>query len=364
MEKVRFGIVGVGVMGKIHANSLLDGKVPDGILTGVYDIEPKQLEWLKGNKDVNIFDSMTEMFKSGKIDAVLIATPHYVHPDIAKEAFGCGLHVLVEKPAGVYTKQVREMNVAAAKAGGVFAIMYNQRTDELYQKMHDIVCSGKLGTIKRTNWIVTNWYRSQAYYNTGGWRATWRGEGGGVLLNQCPHNLDLWQWICGMPCKITAFCHEGKWHDIEVEDDVTAYVEYPNGATGVFISSTADAPGTNRFEVTGDMGKVVLEEGRLRFYRLKISERQFNKENTEMFGEPDYSKSNIKATGESTQHVGIMSAFVDKILGRGELYATGDEGINGLMISNAMHLSSWLGKTVELPLDEELFLAELRKKCR
>lgn len=363
MNKVRFGIVGVGTMGKNHAKSFLDGKVKDGVLTAVYDIVPSQVEWLRG-ADVKIFDSTVDMYKSGEIDAVLVATPHYFHPPLAMEAFSHNLHVMIEKPAGVYTLQVREMNEAAKETDVAFGIMYQQRTDSVFIKMRQMVQDGEVGEIKRTNWIVTNWYRSQAYYNTGGWRATWKGEGGGVLLNQCPHNLDLWQWICGMPNKITAFCHEGKWHDIEVEDDVTAYVEYPNGATGVFVTTTADAPGTNRFEITGDSGKLVYEDGKLVFFRLKQGERAFNKENKEMFGAPKYKREVVKTDGEYSAHPGALSAFVDKVLGRGEQYAEGEEGINGLMLSNAMHLSSWMGKTIPLPLDEELFLAELRKKYR
>ena len=369
MDKVRFGIIGVGAMGKAHAQSFLDGQIKDGVLTAVYDITPSQVDWLK-ETDVKIFDSTVDMFKSGSIDAVLVATPHYFHPPLAMEAFHYNLHVMIEKPAGVYTQQVREMNEAAANADVTFGIMFQQRTNSTFQKMRQMVKDGELGELKRTHWIITNWYRSQAYYNTSNWRATWRGEGGGVLLNQCPHNLDLWQWICGMPSKVTAFCHMGKWHDIEVEDDVSAYVEYPNGATGVFITCTADAPGTNRFEVTGDLGKLVYEEGyfdkpsTLEFFRLKQSEREFNKENKEMFGAPAYEHKIIETGSQYPAHPGAITAFIDKILGRGAQYATGEEGIHSLMLSNAMHLSSWLGKTIPLPLDEALFLSELRKRYK
>ena len=363
MNKVRFGIVGVGVMGQGHAQSFFDEKVTDGVLTAVYDIDPAKTESFKA-KDIKVFDSATDMFKSGEIDAVIVATPHYFHPPLAMEALSHNIHVMIEKPAGVYTKQVREMNEAAAKVDKVFAIMFQQRTNSDFQKMREMVQNGDLGEIKRTNWLITDWYRPQAYYNTGGWRATWKGEGGGVLLNQCPHNLDLWQWICGMPNKVTAFCHEGKWHDIEVEDDVTAYVEYSNGATGVFVTSTADAPGTNRFEILGDKGKLVYEKGVLEFYRLDQSEREFNKENKIMFASPKATPEIIKTDGAYPAHPGTLSAFVDKIFGRGELTAEGEEGINGLTLSNAMHLSAWLGKTITLPFDEELFLTELRKKFR
>ncbi len=364
MSKVRIGIVGIGNMGTGHAIYLSENRIANAELTAVCDINPKRLEWAKekfGGK-VELFDNAEAMFSSGTVDGVIIATPHYDHPTLAIAAFEKGLHVLCEKPAGVYTKQVRLMNEAAKKSGKVFSMMYNQRTNPLYQKMKDLVQSGELGEIKRTNWIITNWYRSQSYYDSGGWRATWAGEGGGVLLNQCPHNLDLWQWICGMPVRVRAFLSYGKYHDIEVEDDVTAYVEYSNGATGVFITSTGDAPGTNRFEITGDRGKLVAEDGKLTFWRLRVSERQFNKEYKGGFGEPECWKCEIPIRGEETAHQGITQNWVDSIIKGTPLLAPGLEGINGLTISNAMHLSSWTDDWVDIPFDEDLFYNKLKEK--
>ena len=243
-------------------------------------------------------------------------------------------------------------------------MMFNQRTNHVYRKMYEIVHSGEYGKIKRVNWIVTDWYRTQAYYNSGGWRATWAGEGGGVLLNQCPHNLDLLQWICGMPVKVQAFCHNGKWHDIEVEDDVTAYLEFANGATGVFVTTTGDAPGTNRFEVTMERGRLICEDDQLRFYELDVNEREYCFSATEGFEKPSGHEVNLETDGENLQHVGVLRAFAGRIL-RGEpLVAEGTEGINGLTLSNAMHLSSWLGHPVEIPFDEELFLEKLNELRR
>ncbi|MBO7384727.1 MAG: TIM barrel protein, partial [Clostridia bacterium] len=248
MDKVRIGIIGVGNMGTGHAKNIFAGKVPDMVLGAVADIKEERRAWAKENlPGVEVFDDATKMMESGLIDAVIVAVPHYDHPRLVREALEKGLHAMCEKPAGVYTKAVRELNEFARTQDKIYAIMFNQRTNCVYRKMKEIIASGEMGAIRRTNWIITNWFRSQSYYDSGAWRATWDGEGGGVLLNQCPHNLDLWQWICGMPNKVRAFCHNGKWHDIEVEDDVTAYVEYPNGATGVFVTTTSDAPGTNRF---------------------------------------------------------------------------------------------------------------------
>lgn len=366
MDKVRVGIIGIGNMGSSHALNLAAGKVADARLAAVCDLRPERLEWAKKalGEDVQRFSTPDELFRAKAIDAVMVCTPHYDHPPLAVRAFENGLHVLVEKPAGVYTKQVRKMNEAAAQSGKVFGIMYNQRTNPLYQKARELVKSGELGEIRRTNWIITSWYRSQSYYDSGGWRATWNGEGGGVLLNQAPHQLDLWQWICGMPVRVRAFMSFGKMHDIEVEDDVTAYVEYKNGATGVFITSTCDTPGTNRLEITGDRGKIVVEDGKIVFHRLRVSERQFNKEYKGGFGEPECWKCEIPVNGHQTDHIGIMNNWIDAITKGTPLLAPGEEGILGLTISNAMHLSAWTDGWVELPIDEDLFYEKLQDRVK
>lgn len=368
MEQVKIGIIGVGNMGSDHSKRITNGDVPELKLVAVADRSQARRDWAKENlpEDVKIFNEGDELIDSGICDAVLIAVPHYQHPTLAVRAFEKGLHVMCEKPAGVYTLAVREMNEAAKKSGKVFGMMFNQRTNCVYRKMHELVQSGELGAIKRVNWIITDWYRTQSYYDSGSWRATWDGEGGGVLLNQCPHNLDLIQWICGMPSRVRAFCHEGKWHDIEVEDDVTAYLEYPNGATGVFVTTTGDAPGTNRFEITLEMGKLVCvlsnEGTSLTLYKLAENEREFCRTCPQGFEKPAMEIIEVETDGQNPQHNGVLKAFAANIL-RGEpLVAGGEEGINGLTLSNAMHLSSWLDRTVELPLDEELFLSELNKR--
>lgn len=364
MDRVRIGIIGIGGMGSNHARSIKSGAVPGAQLTAVCDIREERLEFARNHLDdsVEVFDGPDAFFERAQVDAVIIATPHYHHSPLAIRSFDAGLHVMTEKPAGVYTRQVREMNERAAQSDLVFGIMYNQRTNPVYQKLKDLVESGELGELKRTNWIITTWYRSQSYFDSGGWRATWEGEGGGVLLNQDPHQLDLWQWCCGMPSRLRAFCYFGKYHDIEVEDDVTAFVEYPNGATGVFVTSTADAPGTNRLEVTGDRGKVVIEDGRLSFWRLRVPERQFNREYRGGFGSPECWKCEVPITGEATDHVGILNNWIDAITGDAELLAPGEEGIRGLSISNAMHLSSWTDDWVTFPVDEQRFESELNRR--
>ena len=364
MKKIKLGILGFGNIGKVHTDNILNGKCESVELVAVCDLKEEKLAEAK-EKAPNIatFTDAEEMIKSGVIDSILICVPHYDHPKYAIMAMQNGIHTLVEKPAGVYTKQVKEMNEIAKSCDVVFGLMMNQRTNCIYRKMREIVKSGELGEIKRTNLIITDWYRPQIYYDSGDWRATWSGEGGGVLLNQCPHNLDLWQWICGMPTKIEAKLHYGKWHNIEVEDDVSAYCEYANGATGVFVTTTGDTPGTNRFEITFEKGKLIAENGKLMMWKNEMSEPEFSKTNDNPFARPAFEESEVETDGENPQHSGVLNAFADAILNGGELVARGEEGINGLTISNAMHLSSWLGKEIDLTnFDDELFYQELSKR--
>ena len=364
MDKVRIGIVGTGGMGSHHARYLVKGDVPGAELVAVCDVRPERLEWAKENirPDLRTFESADALFAADCVDAIIIATPHYFHPPIAVQAFENGLHVLSEKPAGVYTRQVREMNEAAERSGKAFALMFNQRTRAVYRKLKELIDGGELGELQRTNWIVTSWFRAQSYYDSGGWRATWAGEGGGVLVNQCPHNLDLWQWTCGMPTRVRAFCAFGKWHDIEVDDDVTAYVEYANGATGVFVTTTGDAPGTNRLEVTGDNGKIVVEGGALTLWKLRTPARQFSREFAGGFGQPECWKIDVPVGRDGEGHVGITKSWINAILKGVPLIADGREGIKSVEIANAMLLSSWLDDWVDIPVDEGVFLEELQKR--
>ncbi|WP_341281479.1 Gfo/Idh/MocA family oxidoreductase [Paenibacillus sp. FSL H8-0537] len=366
MDKVRIGILGLGNMGTGHARYLIEGRVEGAVLAAVTDVRPERLELAaqEWGTELKLYSTAEELFSSGEVDAVFICTPHYDHPQQATAALKAGLHVLIEKPAGVYTKQVREMNEAAAHSNKVFGIMYNQRTNPLYAKLRDLITSGELGEVRRTNWIITNWYRSQSYYDSGGWRATWAGEGGGVLLNQDPHQLDLWQWTTGMmPKRVRAFCSFGKHRDIEVENDVTAYVEYENGATGVFVTSTFESPGTNRFEISGERGKIVIENDKMTFSRLRVSETEFNANFKGGFGQPECWKFEIPVS-DGGNHMSITQDWVNAILHGTPLLAPGEEGIKGLELSNAMLLSTWTDGWVDLPINEDLFYEKLQERIR
>lgn len=363
-NKLRMGVIGIGNMGSTHAKNIHSNMIKNLELTAVCDISDAKKEWSEKNlKDVPFFKDYKEMIKSGLVDAILIATPHYDHPDITIYGFENGMHVLSEKPAGVYTKQVEAMNESAKKSDKVFGIMYNQRTNPVMAKIRDIIRKGELGEVKRFTWTVTDWYRTQKYYDSGTWRATWDGEGGGVLINQCPHNLDLWQWLIGVPKRIWAKCDYGKWHNIEVEDDVTAIAEYENGATATFITTTGDATGTNRIEIVGDKGKIVYEVGKkMEFTQLVVSEREFCMTSDSAFGKPESTTMTFDFKVQETSHNGILKNFTEAVLEGKELLAPGEEGINGLTISNAIHLSDWIGEWVNLPIDQDRYLELLTEK--
>jgi len=365
MEKVRFGIIGIGNQGSMYAAHLFaGGRIENGVVTALCDINPAKIEAMKNrlNDDsIAYFENYIDLLDSGLVDAALIEVPHYLHPEMVIECLKRGIHVICEKPAGVYTKQVKKMNEAAKKSNAKFAMMFNQRTNCLYRKMRQIIADGGVGDLQRVTWIITDWYRTQKYYDSGSWRATWDGEGGGVLINQCPHQLDLVSWVVGkLPSSVRGFCEYGKWHDIEVEDEVTAYFKYDNGATGVFITTTGETPGTNRFEVSGTGGKLVCENGELRWYKNRTDSQVFSKESDQGFSIPGTDRMEVEVDGKNPQHEGIINNFANAILGIEPLFVDGTEGIRGVELMNAIELSGWKnGEEVFLPVDEEEYLSYL-----
>lgn len=377
MEKVKFGIIGCGNIGTRHFRNLIDGKIANGELVAVSDSVPEKIADIKKQladrnlpeDSIRFFSDGNELIGSKCCDAVIIAVPHYFHPTLAVKALENGINAITEKPAGVYTLQVEEMLEHAKKHPELkLGIMFNQRTNPAFKMMKKLIADGQLGKISRLNWIITDWFRTQSYYDGGGWRATWKGEGGGVLFNQAPHNIDLFQWIPDMmPIKVRAFCKFGKYHDIEVEDDVTAYFEYENGATGVFITSTGDAPGTNRFEVTGENGKLVYDGGNLTFWKNETSSLEYIKTDTNGFRAPKCEQTVFTneelcgLMGENSQHAGILNNFANAVLGLEPLYAPASDGLKGVVLANAMLLSAWTDADVEIPFDGQKYLDLLNR---
>ena len=361
-DPVRLGIIGLGNMGAVHARSILDGKVPGLDLVAVADHDAERLAPFP---EVARFDDALALIGSGSVDAILIATPHYSHTTLGIAALEAGLHALVEKPISVH-KQDCEALIAAYRpdSGKVFAAMFNQRTDPRYRKLKQLIDDGTLGTVRRINWIITDWFRTEHYYGSGDWRATWGGEGGGVLLNQCPHNLDVWQWCFGLPERVTARCQIGRFHDIEVEDSVTALLEYPSGVQGVFVTTTGEAPGTNRLEVVADNGKIVISNDQpgIQFTRNEVPAAQFSKDSASGFAKPETWDITIPIHAKGEQHVGILKNFTAAIQGTEPLIAPAVEGIHSVELANAMLLSSFRDRPISLPLDAAEYAAELKKK--
>ena len=367
MEKVRVGIIGLGNQGTHYMAGLFNpGKIPNGVVTALCDNNPAKIEIMKTRtqgQDIAYFDNYIDMLDSGLCDMVMVVVPHYFHPEMVMEALKRGIHVICDKPAGVYTKQVKEMNEVAKQSNALFAMMFNQRTNCVYRKMREIVQAGGIGELQRVTWIITDWYRTQQYYDSGSWRATWEGEGGGVLFNQCPHQIDLVQWVVGeLPEQVNGFCQFGKWHDIEVEDEVTAYFRYKNGATGVFITTTGEAPGTNRFEISGTKGKLLVENNQLYYWQNEQDTQEWSRTADTGFVPPKCTKMLVETDGENPQHMGIINNFIAAIRGEEPLFVDGKEGINGVELMNAMELSGWNnGEPISLPVDEERYLRELEQ---
>lgn len=361
MDNVRIGIIGMGNMGRFHANDLLDGKVPRGELAAVGSTSPHKLEEYK-EKGVQIFGSGEEMIASGAIDALLIATPHYQHTSLGVAALEAGLHIMVEKPISAHKADAeRLIAAAAARPDQVFGAMFQLRVEPRYQKIRELVQGGELGDLVRVLWIMTDWFRSEAYFQSGGWRATWKGEGGGVLLNQCLHQLDAMQWITGMPSKVRSHVGIGRWHDIEVEDDVTCYMEFANGASGAFITSSGETPGSNRFEIAGTKGRLILENDTLTLTRNEVPSDEWCKTSKIGFQKPETTVEEIPIPGAEAPHATLMTNFVNAILDGEALIAPGPEGLGSVELANVMVYSGLLNESVDLPMDGAAWEAKLNE---
>jgi predicted dehydrogenase len=359
MDKVRIGIVGLGNIGQHHLGYLSANKVSRAELVAVADAVPAKLEQYKAFKT---FTDPEELFRSGLVDAVIIATPHFQHTTLGIAALKAGLHVMVEKPISAHKADAERLLAAHQQHPNlVFAGMFQLRAHPRYLKLRQLLEQGQLGRLVRMSWIMTDWFRTEAYYASGGWRATWKGEGGGVLLNQCLHNLDVLQWLLGMPARVRGFCQLGRFHQIEVEDNVSAYLEYPDGATGTFVSSTGEAPGTNRFELVGTKGKLLLEADRLSFTRNEVDMLEFSRTARLGFAKPEVWNIEIPFGTCANPHAVLMQNFVNAILEGEPLIAPGAEGIHSVELANVMLYSSLLGQTVELPLDSSAYETQLNQ---
>ena len=362
-DVLRIGIVGMGNAGMMHSNSLTNGVVPRAALTAACDAKDR-LSSLRGKlpETVRLFDNFDEMLASGACDAVVVATPHFQHPELSIKALRAGKHVFCEKPAGVAARDVRALNAVAASAGKVFTMHFNRRVDPMIVKLRKLLTGGEAGDLIRINWTVTNWYRSDSYFASAPWRGTWAGEGGGVMINQCIHDIDCWQHLFGMPTRVRSFCRFGKHHSIEVEDEVTAYMEHEGGVNGVFIASTGESPGTSRLEIACTRGRIIAENRAIHFQRTTVPTDVFNRDNTGGFGEPEHWNCEVPIQGSTDLASTLLRNFAEAVMDGKPLLVRGEEGLASLEIANAILLSTWLDGWASVPVDADAFDAELRKR--
>ncbi|WP_394280626.1 Gfo/Idh/MocA family protein [Corynebacterium sp.] len=376
-KNVRLGIIGLGAQGSMYAQFINEGRVDNMTIGAICDILPEKKEQAD-EYGVPFYEDYKEMVTSGDVDAVVTTVPHYLHPEVGIYALDNGVHALVEKPVGVYTKQANELiDFAKTKPELKFGVFFNQRTNQLYKDIKEILDSGELGKLRHTSWLITNWWRPQGYYDQSDWRATWGGEGGGVLVNQAPHQLDLWQWICGAPERVFARAEYGFKRDIVVEDEVNALVSFADGATGTFITCTHDMIGTDRLEILCDKGKIVVDDSKKVTVSHLTDNEEVLSENMDMeavrklfTGQMDMDQYVSTETKEyesvwGGQHVEVLRNFAAAVNGEEELLAPGADGINGVRLANGIHLSSWTGEEVDLvDFDEEKYLEELNKRIK
>ncbi len=368
-DNIRIGLIGAGLMGQGHLRYMKDLK--GAAITCVADILPGAAQKAADEYNIKGFTDGVALMDSGLCDAVLIATPHRSHPTLAMAAFERGLHVLVEKPVAVTAQAAEEVNKAYEKVKDrlIYAAMFNTRFYPRWQAVKRLIAENRIGKLMRFNWVVTTWFRSAAYYRSSDWRATWAGEGGGVLINQCPHNLDMLQWLVGMPTRVTALGGLGKYHDIEVEDEITALLEFPGGATGVFVTSTGELPGTNRLEIVGDRGQIVVTDTDELIHVSQTHEpvRRISDTTKDLFGKPPVDRITIAPAGEILGHRAVTQHFVDAIRNGTPLISPAVEGIHSLELGNAMLMSAVRRTPIDIPTpraEYEAMLDELAEKSK
>lgn len=366
MEQVRAVVIGFGGMGSQYAELIRDGKIAGMTLAGICCRNAKGQAVIRAEyPGVAVYRDVDDTFAhEGEFDAVIIVTPHATHVEIGKKAFAAGKHVLCDKPAGVSVQEVNGLLEANRKAGTSFAMMFNCRVAPSFARAKEIVDSGKLGRVTRAVWVCNNWFRTTCYHKSAPWRSSWAGEHGGLLINQCQHYLDLWQWILGMPDRLDADIDFGKYNDFDVDDSVDIRFLYENGLRGSFLSASGENPGVNRFEIWGTGGMLSIEGNEK--LTLKVNEMEttrFMKENTEIYGNLPFTTEEMAFQQEDNAYRLMLQNFADHLLRGVPLIAPGEEGLKSVELANASYLSAWTGQKVELPIDMDVYERLLRIKC-
>ena len=358
---IKYGIIGINGMGANHANLLLNNKVINASLAAICD---NNETFSKNFPEIPFYNKTSDFFDKKIIDVAIISTPHRSHISLGKQALENNIDVIIEKPLAVTTRQCREFINCSKKFDAKFGIMLNQRTNPAFIKLKDMIIKGELGKIHRYQWTITNWFRTDYYYNISDWRTTWKGEGGGVLMNQSIHQLDLCQWLFGMPDSVYTDMRLARFHNIEVEDDVTSIMKYKDGSKGIFTTTTGEAPGVNRLEIASDFGLVIFENNRVTWKKINNSTTDFIKNSKTLFDMPDVETIKFEFPIEEDQHIEhnrILQNFTNFLLGKEELHVPGDQGLNSVELINAMILSGLEEKEIKFPLDEKKYENKLNE---
>lgn len=369
--KIRVAVIGIGRMGSIHARNLKIGNIKGAVLAAVCDILDLPIEKFKRKyKNVPSYKDYKEMIEKESIDAVIVATQHYFHGNIVKYCMEKGKHVLCEKPLSVTAEEAISVIEESKRYPNLIkAIMWNQRTNPIHKRARDLIKSGAIGNIIRINYIVTDWYRSQAYYNQGGWRACLWGEGGGTLINQCVHQLDLLQWIVGLPINVEAKMFTiGR--NITVENDVIALFGYKDDVYCQFSASTHELRGTNRLEISCDKGRIVIENRKMKVYTYQKPESEVNRSTKSGYGfvkrKTNRYNYNLKFAFRLVRDFGeqasIIRNFINTIRKKETLISPLEDGLSAVEMVNAVYLSAWEEKTYAIPIDSKYYSKVLEKK--
>ncbi len=354
---INLAVIGLGPIGAMHVDNLLASDVAK--VVAICDQRPVSDEKYSGLK---FYDKVDDLLNAGGFDAVIVATPSFTHYNLAKQIIEAGYNVLIEKPLALCTADAMEVESLAKEKNLLCAIMLNQRTTPIYARIKELLSTGELGKINRVSWTMTNWYRPNIYVTSSTWRGTWKGEAGGALINQSIHNLDILAWAFDMPKSIKAWCKYGKYHDIEVEDEVICHMDLGEGTSLSFITSTGEYTGVNRLEIAGDKAFVVAENGELKITKFKgVSLSEFTRNTDQPFSSPESELIVETFEGNGAQHMGVITNFVRALEGKEELDYKLSEGIKSLELANAMLMSSWTNSEVAMPLDHNAYKAELGK---
>lgn len=366
-KKVRMAIIGIGNMGRTYACNIADGFVEGMELTAVCCRNEEGRRWAKERlgEGLVLVDSTDKLFELEDVfDAVLIVTPHKIHPELTIKAFEKGYHVFCDKPAGITARDARRMIESGKRAGKAYAMMFHNRTMPVYEKIKEMLTLGEVGELLRIDYVNTKPYRTKCYHTSSPWRSSFEHEGGGLLINQGQHYLDLWQWLFGMPKRLTATIDYGKYNDFTVDDNCTIYMEFAGGVRGRFFSSTGEPAGEERIEVVGTKAKLVCLDGTLTVSRYERSTKEWYETNTEPFGKLKIEKEVITYEPCKAPYVVMLQNFSDHLRKGVALIADGYDGYRTLQLSNAAYTSSWLEKEIELPVEETVFAQLLNEAVK